>query len=77
MRIWEVTTNTEMVRFYFFPTKKEADAFAREQRRELRDEGYDLTADTISVDSWNVEPNGAGIAKALNDLVSVTCLNEG
>lgn len=75
MRIWEVTVNTNMVRFYFFPTKKEADEFVRQERKSLEEEWGDRA--DFSVEPWDLKPNRKGIAGALNDVIAAGCFNDG
>jgi len=77
MKVWEVSVNTDMMRFYFFPKKKEAEAFVRVQRKELKDEGFDVDTHTFDISSWDIQPNAEGMARALNGLIEYTCFNEG
>lgn len=59
--------------WWHFATKREAEAKRRELLRDLR-EIFDHP--TCEIDAVEVKPTRAGIAEALNDFVSLTCLNE-
>jgi len=74
MKIWQVTTNDTQLRLYWFATKAEADRHAREYRKESIEGGKYWHVD---VEAIEVEPTRAGIAEALNHVISVTCFNEG
>lgn len=71
MRLYRVSVHTEAFRWYHFATRREADAFVREQRDDLEGETF-----TIETDVFDVKPTRAGIAEALDDFVSLTCTNE-
>lgn len=75
MKIWQVTENDNQMRFYWFATKKQADAHASQYRKEMIEKG-DTTL-FAEVEPLNVKPTREGIARALNNVISMTCFNEG
>jgi len=80
MKIWQVTTNDTQLRLYWFATKAEADRHAREYRKESIEEARQENGWKhwhVEVEAIEVEPTRAGIAEALNHVISMTCFNEG
>jgi hypothetical protein len=73
VKIWKTTEHDSAMAFYFFPTKAAAEASAREYRAAQVGEEY---PGTVEVSSFDVEPTRAGIAEAMNWLITFTCFNE-
>ena len=76
MRIWQVMRNDTQTRFDWFTTKREAEKFIRECRKDYRDEEYGAKA-IIELAPFEVEPTRAGIVNAMNHVITLTCFNEG
>jgi hypothetical protein len=76
MKIWQVTRNDTQTRFDWFVTKKEAEQFVTQARADYKHEEYGDDA-IIEMESVEVEATRAGIVKALNHVISLTCFNEG
>jgi len=70
MKIWQVTTNDTQLRFYWYATKREADAHARKYKKEN-------PGDTAEVEPCNFPAGRVGVVKAMNWVISMTCFNEG
>jgi hypothetical protein len=73
MKIWQVTVYDNAYAFYFKPTKKEADAYAKELRQQYADADDEAT---IEVEPFELSPTREGIAHALQGFVDYTCMNE-
>lgn len=69
MRCWNVALYREMIEEHFFGTKAEALAFCRQSKAD----GYPDT----EISTVEYPPTNAGLARALSDLISRTCYNEG
>jgi hypothetical protein len=72
MKIYKLSVQTHMYRYYFFATKKEAEA----RRRELRSDTDEKVHDA-DIDELEFPANRKGVAELLNDFVAQTCMNEG
>lgn len=68
MKIWQVVENDTQIRFYWYATKKEALAHEYDPPFE------GATCEITSIDCKNTR---AGIAEAMNFVISLTCFNEG
>lgn len=75
MRVWQVTENDTQLRFYWFQTRKEADAHVAEYRREMKEAGHDFA--TADVEPVYFGHGRKGIVDALNSVITLTCFNEG
>lgn len=76
IRVWQVTRNDTQLRFDWFVTKKEADAFVRETKQDWKDEEYGDNY-TIDVKQVEFETGRKGLVDALNGVITMTCFNEG
>jgi hypothetical protein len=74
-KVWRVYLQDTQSRYYWFETKKEADAYAQECRRE--NDLEDPEKADVTVDSEDFETTRKGLVKALNYVISLTCFNEG
>lgn len=72
--VYRVAALGNMIRHYHFPTKRAAMAFIRE---EMADPDHDPDWGEPEIDVVTVTLNAAGVAEALNDFISMTCVNEG
>ena len=70
MRIWQVSEHDRGTRFYWFATKREAEAHAARARAD------NPNADVIDIRPFDVAPGRAGAAEAMNFVISLTCFNE-
>ncbi len=73
-KIYRVTAQDHMVRYWHFPTKWEATVFAREWSKE---NSQDCDEPEPEIHILTIPLNARGIAKALNDFIDFTCANEG
>jgi len=73
--IYRIHEHDYMTRFYFYATKAEAEKHVREYDGA---DGFDLEHGAMcELEAIEVKPTRAGIAAALNDLMDLTCFNEG
>ena len=72
--VWRVTAYEEIIRHYHFATKREAQAFVREHRAEVRD--IEPLWGEPDIDPVRVELNATGIARVLDDFITRICANE-
>ncbi len=73
-KIYRVMAQDHMVRYWHFASKSAAHAFAKEWNKENNSDG-DYGEPEIEV--VTVPLNARGIAEALDDFISMTCVNEG
>jgi hypothetical protein len=73
-KIYRVVTYDDFPRHYHFATKREATVFVQEWRKSL--EEYSRSSEP-DIDVVIVTLNARGIAEALDNLISATCMNEG
>jgi hypothetical protein len=71
MKIWLVTENDSQIRFYFFATKKEADAHAHEYRKGAPAFG------AATVEPQEFSTGRIGLVDALNQVIRLTGFNGG
>jgi hypothetical protein len=69
MRIWQVVFYDTAHAFYFKPTKREADALAKQLRE-------DDPEASIDVEPYDFPATRVGIANAFQGFVDYTCMNE-
>jgi hypothetical protein len=69
MKIYDVTSYDEGGNASYFYEATKADAL--ERKRLLEADGHEAKIDII-----NVEPTREGIARALNDIIAMLCVNE-
>ena len=74
-KVYRVDCYDYMMRINYFATKGEAAAFSRQWLKEAKADDYPDA--TCEVEAVTVPLNAAGIADALNHLLSSTCHNEG
>ena len=72
MRIWQATEHDYQMRFYWFATKKEALAHKRAYNPPPHWE-----SGSCEVESIDVSTTRAGIVKAMNWIMDMTCYNDG
>jgi hypothetical protein len=73
-KIYRVVTYDDFPRHYHFATKQEALIFVQEWRKDLPEYSKASEPDIGVV---VIKLNARGIAEALDDVISMTCMNEG
>jgi len=72
VKIYKLSVQTHMTRYYFFATRKAAEAELRNQRKDPNEPIH-----SADIDELEFKPNRESAAKLLNDFVATTCMNEG
>ena len=73
-KIYRVMAQDHMMRHWHFSMKRDAKLFARNWKKENDPENE---YDAPEIDVLIVPLNARGIAEALDDLIDMTCANEG
>lgn len=75
MRIYSVVTYDNAHAWYYYGSRKEAEAAARQFRQRYKEDGeYDNA--TVEIEVIRVAPTRAGVAQAIQDVIDMTCVNE-
>lgn len=74
MKIYLITTHDDGFAYEYFPTKRAADKYAAEVRRNLREEGWAIA--TVEIDAVDFKPTREGICSVINGFIQSTCMNE-
>lgn len=75
MRIYSVVTHDRAFRYYYYGSKKEAVEDAWRFRQQYREDD-EIDNWSVEIETIHVEPTRAGIARALQDVIDMTCTNE-
>ena len=77
MKIYKLSVQTEIFRYYFFATKKAAEAKLREIKADNKADPDAISIHNADIEELEFPATRQGVATLLDDFVAQTCMNEG